>query len=163
MKKHKPEGEKTMSNTENQSEILQYILDTKHALLTYVRSDLTPVSRAIGSFAPDGEDLFFSTSKESAKVQEIKQNRRVSFYFQHDNQVPERWTSLLLIGDAAPLSPGSPDYGKALERLAAKSPRFRERIAKNDLGSAVIYKIKTTQFEYLDRSKASGPARKIAV
>ena len=79
-----------MSNTESQSEILQYILDTKHALLTYVRSDLTPVSRAIGSFAPDGEDLFFSTSKESAKVKEIEKNRRVSFYFQHDNQVPER-------------------------------------------------------------------------
>lgn len=152
-----------MSNTESQSEILQYILDTKHALLTYVRSDLTPVSRAIGSFAPDGEDLFFSTSKESAKVKEIEKNRRVSFYFQHDNQVPERWTSLLLIGDAEPLSPGSTDYGKAVERLAAKSPRFRERIATNDLGSAVIYKIRTTQFEYLDRSKASGPARKIAV
>ncbi|MEI6757931.1 MAG: hypothetical protein FDX18_11090 [Chlorobium sp.] len=152
-----------MSNTESQSEILQYILDTKHALLTYVRSDLAPVSRAIGSFAPDGEDLFFSTSKESAKVKEIEKNRRVSFYFQHDNQAPERWTSLLLIGDAEPLSPGSADYGKAVERLGAKSPRFRERIATNDLGSAVIYKIRTTQFEYLDRSKASGPARKIAV
>lgn len=152
-----------MSQTENQTEILKYIQDSKIALLTYVRDDLTPVSRAMGSFAPDGNDLFFSTGKNSSKIQEIEKNKRVSFYFEHDNQTPDSWKSVLLIGDAKQVSVGSTDYDTALERLGARSPRFRERIAKGDLGSAAIYRISTREFEYLDRTKGHGPAQKIAV
>lgn len=152
-----------MSQSEIQTEILKYLLDSKYALLTYVRSDLSPISRTIGSFAPDEENLFFSTGKESAKVEEIEKNRRVSFFFEHDNQASESWKSLLLIGDAVPLSVGSTDYDKAVERLGAKSPRFRERIAKGDLGSAIIYKVHTSELDYVDRSKGSGALRKIVV
>ncbi len=152
-----------MSQRESKYEISKYILDSKYALLTYVRSDLTPVSRAMGSFAPDGDNLFFSTSKESAKVPEIEKNKRVSFYFEHDNQAPEGWKSVLLIGDAVQVSVGSSDYEKAVERLGNKSPRFKERVAKGDLGSAAIYKINTNAFEYLDRSKGNGPPQKIVV
>jgi pyridoxamine 5'-phosphate oxidase len=156
-------GEKTMSQSEIQTEILKYILDAKHALLTYVRSDLSPISRTMGSFAPDGENLFFSTGKESSKVREIEKNKRVSFFFEHDNQAPESWKSLLLIGNAEQVSVGSTDYEKAVDRLGAKSPRFRERIAKGELGSAAIYRIKTSELEYVDRSKGNGPLRKIVV
>jgi nitroimidazol reductase NimA-like FMN-containing flavoprotein (pyridoxamine 5'-phosphate oxidase superfamily) len=151
-----------MSQAAARTEIDTYIVDSRYALLTYVRSDFSPISRTIGSFAPDGENLFFSTGKESAKVREIEKNKRVSFYFEHDNQVPENWKSLLLIGDAEPLTAGSTEYEKAIERLGAKSPRFRERIAKGDLDSTVIYKVKTSELEYLDRSKGKGPAQKIA-
>ncbi len=150
-----------MSQTANKNEIQNYIVDSKYALLTYVRSDLSPISRTIGSYATDGENLFFSTGKESAKVDEIEKNKRVSFFFEHDNQAPESWKSLLLIGDAEPITVGSTDYEKAIERLGAKSPRFRERIAKGDLDSAIIYKVKTSELEYLDRSKGKGPAHKI--
>lgn len=152
-----------MSETVNFTEIWEYILGSKYALLTYVRGDLTPVSRAMGSFASDGENLYFSTGKDTAKVQEIEKNRRVSFYFEHDNQPPEIWKSVLLIGDAEQVSAGAPDYATALERLGAKSPRFRERIAKGDLDSAAIYRINTREVEYLDRSKGNGPAQKIFV
>jgi len=152
-----------MSQAENHAEIQRYIQDSKYALLNYVRRDLTPVSRAIGSFALDGFDLFFSTGKETSKVQEIAHNKRVSFYFEHDNQVLERWKSVLLIGDAEQVSVGSVDYDKAIERLGAKSPRFRERVEKGDLDSAVIYRIKTRELEYLDRSKGYGPPQKISL
>ncbi len=152
-----------MSQTASKSEIQTYIADSKYALLTYVRGDLSPISRTIGSYAPDGEDLFFSTGKESAKVEEIKKNKRVSFFFEHDNQAPESWKSLLLIGNAEQVTAGSTDYEKAVERLGAKSPRFRERIAKGDLDSAAIYRIKTSELEYLDRSKGNGKLQKIVV
>ena len=152
-----------MSQTENKTEIQKYILASRYALLNYVRQNLTPVSRAIGSFAPDGDDLFFSTGKESAKVEEINRNKRVSFYFEHDNQVLENWKSVLLIGDAEPVIVGSADYNKAIEHLSAKSPRFRERVAKGDLDSALIYRIKTSELEYLDRSKGYGPPLNISV
>lgn len=151
------------SENENYSEILHYIRESKFALLTYLRSDLTPVSRAMGSFAPDGEHLFFSTGRDSAKVREIERNKRVSFYFEHDNQAPERWKSVLLIGDAEEVGSGSPHYATALERLGAKSPRFRERILNRDLESAIIYRLKTSEVEYLDRSRGYGPAVKIIV
>jgi nitroimidazol reductase NimA-like FMN-containing flavoprotein (pyridoxamine 5'-phosphate oxidase superfamily) len=152
-----------MSQSEIQTEILQYIRDAKYALLTYVRSDLSPISRTMGSFAPDGENLYFSTGKESSKVREIEKHQRVSFFFEHDNQAPESWKSLLLIGNAEQVNTGSTDYEKAVERLGAKSLRFRERIAKGELGSAAIYRIKTSEFEYLDRSKGNGPLSKVVV
>ncbi|HWR01110.1 MAG TPA: pyridoxamine 5'-phosphate oxidase family protein [Chlorobaculum sp.] len=148
-----------MSREEHLAEILQYILDTKYALLTYVRSDLTPISRTMGSFAPDGVDLFFSTGKATPKVPEIAKNRRTSFFFEHDNQAPERWKSVLLIGDAEALSAGSSDYEKAIGRLAAKSPRFRERVENGGLDSAAIYRINTRELEYVDRSKSNSPTR----
>ncbi len=152
-----------MSQTDNKTEIQQYIRDSKYALLNYVRHDLTPISRAIGSFAPDGDDLFFSTGKESAKVQEINKNKRVSFYFEHDNQVLENWKSVLLIGDAEPISVSSIDYAKAVERLGAKSPRFKERVEKGELGTTAIYKINTSEIEYLDRSISNSVSRNILV
>lgn len=152
-----------MSESENYAEIQKYILESKYALLNYVRSDLTPVSRAMGSFASDGENLYFSTGKETAKVPEIETHKRVSFYFEHDNQPPESWKSVLLIGDAHSLQTGTTEYSTALERLAAKSPRFRERVTKGDLDNAVIYRIDTREIEYLDRSKGYGAARKITV
>jgi nitroimidazol reductase NimA-like FMN-containing flavoprotein (pyridoxamine 5'-phosphate oxidase superfamily) len=150
-----------MSQPENQSDILNYIQETRFSLLTYVRSDLTPVSRAIGSFALDGTGLFFSTGKENAKVREIENHKRVSFYFEHDNQNPASWKSVLLIGDAEQVNAGSATYDNAVARLSAKSPRFRERIANGERESVAIYRINTSEFEYLDRSKGNGPARKI--
>lgn len=60
-----------MSEIQNYDEIVSYIQGAKVALLNYLRSDLTPVTRAMGSFAPYNADLFFSTGKESAKVAEI--------------------------------------------------------------------------------------------
>lgn len=152
-----------MGADQNYNEIANYIQGSKYSLLTYLRSDLAPISRAMGSFAPDGVDLYFSTGKESAKVQELEKNRRVSFYFAHDNQSPESWKSVLLIGDVEPVQTGSENYDIALERLSAKSPRFRERIANGDIDGALIYKLVVREIEYLDRSKGYGPARKIVV
>ncbi|NTW52529.1 MAG: hypothetical protein HGB22_08075 [Chlorobiaceae bacterium] len=148
-----------MSREERLAEIQQYILDTKYALLTYVRSDLSPITRTMGSFAPDGLNIFFSTGKATSKVKEIEKNRRASFFFEHDNQLPEQWKSLLLVGEAEALSAGSSDYDKAVERLAAKSPRFRQRVENGELDSAAIYRINTSELEYVDRSTSNSPTR----
>lgn len=152
-----------MSDEQGYSEIVKYILDSKFGVLTYVRSDRAPVSRAMGSFALDGADLCFSTGRDTAKVVEIENNRRVSFYFEHDNQTPEKWRSVLLVGDAELLHSGSSAYQAAVDRLAAKSPRFRERVEKGDLESAAIYRINTRELQYLDRNKGAGPPQTIIV
>jgi len=143
-------------STQDYSEILEYIAASKFGLLTYVRSDLAPVSRAMGSFAPDGINLYFSTGRDSAKVREIAENGLVSFYFEQDGQAPENWKSVLLIGDAELLE-GGDNFGKAVNLLAAKSPRFRERVEKGDLAAAAVYRINTREVQLLDRSKGYGP------
>ena len=152
-----------MSEATTKDEILQYILESKYAALSYVRQDLAPVTRAMGSFAPLGNDLFFSTGKDTAKVREIAHNRRVSFYFEHDNQAAETWKSVLLIGDAHEVHSGGAEYDAAIQRLSAKSPRFRELVTKGDLENAAIYKVSVAELEYLDRSKGYGPPRRILI
>lgn len=156
-------GGMTMSDAAVQAEILQYILESKHAVLTYVRRDLAPVNRAMGSFAPLGNDLFFSTGKDTAKVAEIEHNKRVSFYFEHDNQAAEQWKSVLLIGKAEQVQTGGKDYDAAIQRLSAKSPKFRDRVAKGDLGNAAIYKVAVSELEFVDRSKGYGPPQRVLI
>ena len=152
-----------MSEVRNHDEIWEYVLDSKYGLLNYVRGERTPISRATGSFTLNGTDLYFSTGKDTAKVREIGLNKRVSFYFEHDNQAVDAWKSVLLIGDAELVQAGSKDYNTAVERLSAKSPRFRERVAKGDLESAAIFRVRTKEIEYLDRSKGYGFVQKIDV
>lgn len=152
-----------MSETTTKAEILQYILESKHAVLTYLRRDLAPVTRAMGSFAPFGNAFFFSTGKDAAKVEEIGRNPRVSFYFQHENQKLEDWKSVLLIGEAEQVEPGGKGYDDAVRSLSAKSPRFRERVAGGDLGNAAIYKVAVRELQYLDRSKGYGPPQVLLI
>jgi len=141
-------------SAQDYSEILEYISASKFGLLTYVRSDRTPISRAMGSFAPEGINLYFSTARDSAKVPELQESGRVSFYFEHDGQAPERWKSVLLIGDAELLE-GGESYSAAVTGLAAKSPRFRDRVEKGDLAGAAVYRVNTREVQFLDRSKGS--------
>lgn len=143
-------------STQDYHEIQEYITASKFGLLTYLRSDLTPISRTMGSFAPEGLNLYFSTARDSAKVTELQERGRVSFYFEHDGQAPERWKSVLLIGDAELLE-GGDSYSAAVTGLAAKSPRFRERVEKGDLASAAVYRVNTREVQFLDRSKGSAP------
>jgi nitroimidazol reductase NimA-like FMN-containing flavoprotein (pyridoxamine 5'-phosphate oxidase superfamily) len=117
----------------------------------------------MGSFVPDGADLYFSTGLNTAKVVEVEKNQRVSFYFEHDNQVPESWKSVLLVGDAELLHSGSSAYETAVGLLAVKSPRFRERVEKGELNSAAVYRINTRELQYLDRSKGNGPPQTVIV
>jgi len=144
-------------------EILAYITAMKFGVLNYVRSDLAPVSRAMGSFASDGLDIYFSTGLSSAKVGEIALNKRVSFYFEHDNQAPETWKSVLVIGDAELLNSDDTRFDTAVSSLSAKSPRFRERVEKGDLASAAVYRLAAREIQYLDRSAGYGPPRIVVV
>lgn len=151
-----------MSDGRNYAEILDYIASSKTGVLTYVREDLAPVSRAMGSFTPDGIDLIFSTRKVAAKVREITRNKRVSFFFEHENQTADAWMNVLLIGDAEHVTDES-DLAAAVERLSARSPRFRERIAQGELRNTAIFRVRTKEVEYLDRSKGYGFVQKIVV
>jgi nitroimidazol reductase NimA-like FMN-containing flavoprotein (pyridoxamine 5'-phosphate oxidase superfamily) len=146
-----------MSDVEKIAEIRPYILDSRYAVLNYVREDLSPIARTIGSFALDGDDLFFSTGKDAAKVREIGRHPRVSVHFEREGQELESWKSVLLVGDAEPVLPGAGDHERAVALLSARSPRFRARVESGDLAGIVIHRIIIREFQYLDFKRSPLP------
>ena len=149
-----------MSQEQWRGEVTEYIDKTKFAVLAYVRNDQTPVQRSMGSFAPKGLDIYFSTRKDAHKVKEIVDNKRISFLFEHENQELSQWRNVLLIGEAAKTD-NIEELDSAVELLSSRSPRFKERIAKGELANIQIFKLKTSEIEYLDYGKGIGHVQKI--
>ena len=120
-----------MSQQAWKEEVVRYIDATRFAVLAYVRVDGAPLQRSIGSFAPRGLDLYFSTRKEADKVQAISAKKRISFLFEHDNQDLTQWQSVLLIGDAEKIDDGA-ELDLAVQTLSLRNPRFKERIDRGE-------------------------------
>ena len=148
-----------MSQEAWKEEVVSYIDKTRFAVLAYVRNDGTPLQRSIGSFAPSGLDLYFSTRKEAAKVQAMSEQKRISFLFEHDNQDLNQWKSVLLIGDAEKIDRGA-ELDLAVKTLSQRNPRFKERIDKGELPITQIFKLKAEEVEYLDYGKGFGQVQK---
>lgn len=148
-----------MSETSWQSDVVDYITTTRFAVLGYVREDRAPLLRSMGSFVLSGFNLYFSSGKDAPKVREIEKNSLVSFFFEHDNQNLETWKSVLVLGRAKLLTTGT-EYDNAIELLGDRNPRFKERVAKGELVSTAIFKVKTEEIEYLDYSKGFGTVNK---
>jgi pyridoxamine 5'-phosphate oxidase len=144
-----------MSQNDLLQETLAYAQNTRFATLNYVRQDNAPVSRAMGSFAFDGSKVVFSSQKEAAKVSAIKSNKRISFFFEHENQELASWKSVLAIGNAE-LVEEKQEKDRVAAILALRNPRFKERIDKGELDKVAIFSLKTDELQYLDRAK--GPA-----
>ncbi len=133
-----------------------YINQTQWATLATVREDGAPVLRVMGSFAPDGINVIFSTRKAAAKSRHIASNNLVNFFFQHENQKLEAFKNVAIIGRAEELTDG-PEYQKAVELLSARNPRFKTRVERGELTDTGIYIIRTTEVKYLDYSFGAGP------
>lgn len=149
-----------MSNEQWQKEVTEYIKETKYAILSYVREDGVPVLRSMGGFVLSGLDIYFSSGKATAKVNEIEKHKQVSFFFEQDNQTLPAWKSVLLIGDAEQVAEGG-ERDKAVELLSNKSPKFKEKVANGELPNIAIFKIKAREIQYLDWSKGPGNVQKI--
>lgn len=149
-----------MSQEQWRDEVVDYVEATKFALLAYVRSDQAPVLRSMGSFVPSGLELYFSTRKDAAKVQEITENPRISFFFEHDDQELSKWRNILFIGQAEKVDKGD-ELARAVELLGNRNPRFKERVAKGELPFTQIFRLKTQEIEYLDYGKGIGHVQKI--
>ena len=148
-----------MSQEAWKKDVVSYVDATRFAVLGYVRNDGTPLLRSIGSFAPTGLDVYFSTRKEAAKVQAISEQKRISILFEHDDQDLALWKSVLLIGDAEKIEGGA-ELDLAVETLSQRNPRFKERIAKGELPITQIFKLKAEEVEYLDYGQGFGQVQK---
>ena len=151
-----------MSTEQLKNDVATYVDKTRFAVLAYVRSDGAPLLRSMGSFDPDGVNLYFSTRKEAAKVKEINDRRRISFFFEHEGQELTQWKNLLLVGDAVKVDEGD-ELKHAVQLLSNRNPRFKERIDKGELPSTQIFKLNTEEVEFLDYGKGFGHVEKVTL
>jgi general stress protein 26 len=150
------ERRRKMSEEERlKGEVIDYISKTRFAILATVKSDKLPELRTIGSFAPDGFDVYFSTGKDTAKVKQIELNNLISFFFQHEGQELSTFKNVALIGKAERLEKGG-EFDKAIELLGNRNPRFKERVEKGGLEKTAIFKVTPKEVKYLDFSKGTG-------
>jgi uncharacterized pyridoxamine 5'-phosphate oxidase family protein len=141
---------------ELQHTVHEYINQTRWATLTTVREDGAPVSRAMGSFAPDGVNLYFSTPKSAGKVRHIAANPLVNFFFQHENQELATFKNVAVIGRAEEAT--GVEYHRAVQLLSARNLRFKARAERGELKDTALYLIRTTEIKYLNYANGAGPA-----
>lgn len=151
-----------MSSEKFVNDVFSYVDKTHFAVLAYVRNDGTPLLRSIGSFAPNGLSLYFTTRKDAAKVKEIGDHKRISFFFEHEGQELSQWKNLLLVGDAVKIDDGD-DFNQAVQLLSTRNPRFRERVAKGELPGTQIFRLNTEEIEFLDYGKGIGHVEKVTL
>ncbi len=151
-----------MSTEQWKNDVAAYADKTRFAVLAYVRNDGAPLLRSIGSFAPDGLNLYFTTRKDAAKVKEISDRRRISFFFEHEGQELAQWKNLLLVGDAVKVDEGD-EFKHAVQLLSNRNPRFKDRVDKGELPGTQIFKLNTEEVEFLDYGKGLGHVEKVTL
>lgn len=142
-------------HTEDLEKVKTYIRNTKFATLGYVSTTGVPALRAMGSFNIDDLNLYFSSSKSAAKVSNIAVNPTISFLFQHEGQELATFKNVTYVGKAEEIKCET-EYNKAVKLLSEKSPRFKERAEKGQLGETALFKVVPESIYYLDYTKGIG-------
>lgn len=119
-------------------------------------SDDGPVVRSIGSWAIRGTTLYFSTSRSSNKTAQLARDPRVSVQLLAEGQELPNLRNLVLNGTAKLLD--GEERASAIAAIGARSPRFKERADRGQLGDSALYAVKSTQAKLVDFSKGVGPA-----
>lgn len=120
---------------------INYIEQSKVALLITVGVNNSPYVRSIGAFYNEGADLYFVTAKATEKVKHIKINPTVTFYFQNEGQAYSEFKSVAVTGEASEVVE-SVELNKAIEGISVRYPVIKEKIASGEFNSSTIYKVK---------------------
>jgi len=151
-----------MSEPELKQEIAQYVKDIPYGVLAYVRADGVPVQRTFGAFAFDKDDIVFSSRKAAAKVPAIINHPKVSFFLERMDQELNGWKSVLYVGEAAPIESPA-EFKTALAALSARSPFIKDLVERNAMEDFQLFRLRTSEIEYLDFGKGFGHVDKIVV
>ena len=134
-----------MSN--RNKEISEYLESSKTVLLATVDSDNTPNVRTLGGFGIDGVTVYFSTAKESGKVEQIENNNSVSLLFQHENQVIPNFVNVEVKGIAEELK-CKEKFEEGFKYILKRKPQ--SKVTKETHN---IYKVVAKEIKVLDFSK----------
>jgi nitroimidazol reductase NimA-like FMN-containing flavoprotein (pyridoxamine 5'-phosphate oxidase superfamily) len=138
--------------SETIKDAVDYIGQSRYALLITVDPKISPSLRYIGPFINDGPDIIFMTSKDSKKVKHIALNPFITLYFQDANQTEENFKSASVTGRAFEI-PGGEEFENAVKSLIKRSPKIEEWIRGDGFKSYTFYKLRAESVQFTDFSK----------
>jgi nitroimidazol reductase NimA-like FMN-containing flavoprotein (pyridoxamine 5'-phosphate oxidase superfamily) len=129
-----------------------------HITLGTVDENGYPAQRTLASFAVAGETVYFSTSAQSRKISHLRARPQVSVLFQQDGQQLGVFVNLAVTGRASVIT-DPVEFQKAGSFIAARSPRFKDRWEKGQVGAeTALVKVEPVELRWTDLSKGPGPA-----
>lgn len=138
-------------------QIPSYLDQTPFIVLSTVDGGNAPATRTLASFAADGFTVYFSTGQASDKIGQIGRNPNVSILFQHERQELAIFANVEIRGVAEVLGEGE-EKAKAIQLIARRNPRFRERAEKGQLSGSALVRVRPTKVKVVDFSRGFGPA-----
>jgi len=115
-----------------------------------------PALRVLGSYAVGDNHVYFSTPASSRKIQHIKANPGVSILIQKDGQKSPDFSNIALSGKARVISDKA-EFTKVAELIAARSPRFKQRLANGEIGTeTALVQVDLVDARITDLSKGPG-------
>lgn len=146
----------------DRQQIPQYLDATRFIVLSTVDAGNAPATRTLASFAADGLTVYFSTGKSSDKVAQLGANPNVSILFQHERQELPAFSNVEIRGVAEVLGEGE-EKAKAIQLIARRNPRFKERAEKGELSGSALVRVTPKKVKVVDFSRGYGPAAVAAV
>jgi len=140
----------------NTNGLHDYLNQTKFIVLSTISNEQVPTLRTLASFAVHELTTYFSTGKVTDKVQQIKANPQVSVLFQHENQELGSFYNATIAGKATEITTDS-EREKAIKLLSDRSPNFKARVEKGEIGNNAFFRIDPQEIKVLDFSKGLGP------
>lgn len=134
-----------MSN--KNKEISEYLENSKTAVLATVDSNNNPNVRTIGGFGVKEITVYFSTAKESSKVEQIKGNSNVSLLFQHENQVIPDFVNVEVKGIAEKIQ-DKEQFEEGVKYISNRRPQLKITEKTHN-----IYRVVPKEIKILDFSK----------
>jgi nitroimidazol reductase NimA-like FMN-containing flavoprotein (pyridoxamine 5'-phosphate oxidase superfamily)/MFS family permease len=141
----------------DRQQIPQYLDATRFIILSTVDGGNVPATRTLASFAADGLTVYFSTGKGSDKVGQIGANANVSILFQHEKQELPAFANVEIRGVAEVLGEGE-ERTRAIQLIARRNPRFKERAEKGELTGSALVRVTPKKVKVVDFSRGYGPA-----
>jgi len=141
----------------NTNSLHEYLNQTKFIVLATTSNGQVPTVRTLASFAVDELTTYFSTGKQTDKVQQIKSNPQVSILFQHENQEISSFYNATIAGKATEIT-AETERQKAINLLSNRSPKFKERVEKGEIANNTFFRIDPQEIKILDFSKGVGPS-----
>lgn len=128
---------------------VKYVEQSKGSLLVTIGEDKVPFVRPIGAFSNDGANIYFLTAKATNKVEHIKANSTVTFYFQNESQPIQTFKSVAVTGEAAEVLEAE-EFNKAVEGISLRYPLIKERVKNGEIENSSIYKVSTKFVKLID-------------
>ncbi len=143
-------------SVENQ-EIAEYLTATKYIVLATVNEGDAPALRVLGAFGVKGFQFFYSTKKDTNKVQHTDQNPQVTALFQHENQNPAQFVNVSITGKAVRLT-NEIEIDEAVSVIGNRNAKFRENVRLNGIAAnQYLYRVDPQEIRILDRRNGAGP------